>query len=455
MRAANGGTPSAPASGYFVNDDRLSTATASVTAKPNAITPNGQETQAGRHPNVESQVAIVGWDDPASLTVKFPDGLMGSLAAVPATSRCTLADANAGNCPASARIGSMSGVGVSARDGSLTASGSIYLVRPEDVPSQYAAGVAVNLSADNPASQDLGNIRAVGYLGVRNELQPGTPLRTYDGGRNMFLTIPSVPNSTDAGTGTETRASARRFHITDATATIDGTVGSTSDPATSRPLITNPHYCGTQFPSGSWNRQDQKRFVGSVTGYAGSVISNVQAPYAVTCTTQAFAPTFDFAVKEVTDIDWTDFEAGVYKCDGQGVSRAARRSAEYAECHDRARRDSAAPVHCHRLCEYGEQQLDVWSFLCVPLGFCVRLHLIRARNRSEQYLHLLPAKFDSRIGEHRVANLLGCARRSHIWNQLRRRAVLRGLVRPERRSDEPTGSFVRLVHSFRCRCDRS
>ena len=75
----------------------------------------------------------------------------------------------------------MSGVGVSSRDGTLTASGSIYLVRPADVPSQYAAGVAVNLTADNPASQDLGNIRAVGYIGIRNELQSGSPARTYDG----------------------------------------------------------------------------------------------------------------------------------------------------------------------------------------------------------------------------------------------------------------------------------
>ena len=122
----------------------------------------------------------------------------------------------------------------------------------------------------------------------------------------MFLTIPNVPNTTTAGTGTETRASARRFHVTSATVTVDGTVGATSDPATNRPLITNPHYCGAAaFNTNPWIRPDQKRFVGSGTGYAGSTVSNVFANYNVTCTTQAFNPTFDFQVKKVEDATWS------------------------------------------------------------------------------------------------------------------------------------------------------
>lgn len=305
VRALTGPAPGPEATGYFVNDSRPSAATAAVTAKPNAITPSGQETQAGRHPNLESQVSLVGWDDPASLTVKFPDGLMGSLAAVPAPDRCTLAQANSGTCPASSRIGSVAGLGVSSRDGALSASGWIYLVRPADVPSQYAAGVAINLAPDIPSSQDLGEIRAIGYIGVRNELQQGAPLRTYDGGRNMFLTIPNVPNVTVIGTGTESRQSARRLHISTATLTVDGTVGSSNDPATNRPLVTNPHYCGSQFPTGSWNRPDQKRFVGSGTGYAGTAIGSFTAPYSVTCTTQSFAPNFDFKIKAFEDSEWT------------------------------------------------------------------------------------------------------------------------------------------------------
>ena len=83
------GADPTPARGYIWVDDRPFFATASVTAEPNTLVADADAANdAGAHPNISANLQVEGYDDPQSVTIQFPDGLMGSLAAVPAANRC-------------------------------------------------------------------------------------------------------------------------------------------------------------------------------------------------------------------------------------------------------------------------------------------------------------------------------------------------------------------------------
>lgn len=302
IRALNGAAPDAdPASGYFYYDNAVWSVAPSLIAQPNAITPSGQETQTGRHPDVRAAFTVVGWEDPALLNVKFPDGMMTNFEAIPQGNRCALADAQSSSCPAASRIGSLSATVTNARDGDVTGTGDMYLVRAQDIPDQYPAGVAIDITLPN----GLGKIRQVGYLAFSTASQNAPPANTLDGAREQVLRLPMA----SAGTASisESRDSALRFHLKNLAATFEGAIGSTGTPATNRPLITNPHYCGTTFASTtSWNRPDQKQIAVSAVGYAGTAQARIASPYSVTCTTQSFAPDLTFQIKEAGDTAWTN-----------------------------------------------------------------------------------------------------------------------------------------------------
>ena len=106
VRATNGATvDTSPAIGHIWYDTRTWNAIPSVEALPNSLTPLANVMDAGRHPDVAATIELEGYDDALSIDTRFPDGLMGSLAAVPTADRCSLTQANAGTCPNSARIG--------------------------------------------------------------------------------------------------------------------------------------------------------------------------------------------------------------------------------------------------------------------------------------------------------------------------------------------------------------
>ena len=111
VRAVNGSGPDpTPARGFVWVDDRDLSADPSVAAHANSLVATDDDANdGGAHPDIAATLTVKGADDPQDVTVKFPDGLMGSLKAVPSASRCTVAQADAGTCPASSRVGTISG----------------------------------------------------------------------------------------------------------------------------------------------------------------------------------------------------------------------------------------------------------------------------------------------------------------------------------------------------------
>lgn len=267
-----------PARGHIWIDDRAWGASLGVAAQPNDLTPAANVLDAGRHPDLEVSLGIVGQDDADSLQIRFPDGLMTSLAAVPAAERCSLTQADTGACPLTARIGSVSAAATSARDGDIVAAGDLFLVDSGDVaiPSDAIASVALDLEAPN----DIGRIRVIGHI----------KLPKTDGSRAVLLSLPDIPNATLASTTSETRPSALRLHARSLDLTVDGDKGGSTAPGSS--LLTNPHYCGPTFTSASWASPNQRRFNLSGSGHGGSTTSNVTSAYEVTnCSASAFSPT--------------------------------------------------------------------------------------------------------------------------------------------------------------------
>ena len=285
-----------PARGYIWVDDRPFYASATVAPEPNTlVADSAAANDAGAHPNVSAHLNVEGYDDPQSVTIKFPDGLMGSLAAVPAASRCALADAETGNCPASAAIGTMTGTAVGSADGEVTANGTIYLVGPAGLDPQYAAGVAVDFeNIIGPVSGNLGDIYATAGL------------RLNDQARNLVIDIPSIPNATFANGSS---AGGTPFHITEVSLTVHGDTGGAANP-----LITNPHFCndGAELFDA---RPDFQNFVGSGTGYFGGDTNNIgpiTVPYVVdNCVSVPFAPTLDLSLTEPTAGSSTGINATV------------------------------------------------------------------------------------------------------------------------------------------------
>jgi hypothetical protein len=285
VRATNAAGPDpTPAKGFIWIDDRTYTAVPTVAAEPNSLTPTAAEANdAGRHPNISATLALEGYDDPKSVNIKFPDGLMGSLKAVPQAGRCTVALANTGDCPASALIGTISGTATSSTDGTVSASGSVYLLDAPGLAENFAAGVAVEIDTiTGPVTGDLGDIRATGGLEITDQ------------GRNLRLIADNIPRQTTTG---------NTFHIRSVSLTVNGDTGGATNP-----LLTNPHYCGAVFTA----RPNQKQFVGTGTGYEGSITPVITANYIVdNCAAVPFNPTINFVLSSTAAGSSTGLTADV------------------------------------------------------------------------------------------------------------------------------------------------
>jgi hypothetical protein len=275
----NGADPT-PVKGYVWIDDRAYNATASVTPQLNSLTTvAGTENDAGRHPNISATLALEGYDDPKTVNVAMPDGLMGSLKAVPKASRCSGIDPDGvgpdkapwetGACPAASQIGTLSATATTSTDGTVSVStGKLFLVDAPGLPSQYAAGIALSMQdIVGNETPNLGDVNGIGYLSINDQ------------GRNLKISVTDAPRQTSTGV---------RFHVRSVSLTINGDTGGAANP-----LLTNPHFCGVVFGS----RPDQKRFYGTGVGYNGSVTPKVIAPYVVdNCAAVAFSPTVSYAL---------------------------------------------------------------------------------------------------------------------------------------------------------------
>jgi hypothetical protein len=280
---AAGATPVdlSPELGYTWADDRNVLGTAVVTPLSNAstaamggIAPN----TPGAHPDVQATVDLAGAEDARTVTIQLADGLMGSLAAVPKANRCTVKQGLQGNCPASAEIATGTGKGVSVKYGALSGvadvTGSVYMVDPDspaadeaagfpDIASAYAAGGAVEITS--PSHPDLGRIVVMGTLKV------------IDNGRALVIDVQDLPRQTNLAPESVAwaPAAARPFHATQIVATVNGAKGyvapaSVTPTNKSRPLITNPHYCGAQ-----WAARPQMKYIqGTAITWDGNPITD-------------------------------------------------------------------------------------------------------------------------------------------------------------------------------------
>ncbi|HEV7948564.1 MAG TPA: hypothetical protein VGP24_02230, partial [Glaciihabitans sp.] len=281
VRAVNATGPDAtPAKGFIWVDDRAFNATATVTPQTNSLVLNAADANdAGKHPNVSATLNTEGADDPQTVDIVFPDGMMGSLKSVPKANRCSAVDPDGpggplkapwetGACPAASAIGTFSGTATSPTDGLVSASGTLHLVDAPGLPLQYAAGIALDIDTiTGPISGDLGDIFAIGNLAINDQ------------GRNLRLKVDSVPRFTTTN---------KRFHVNSVSLTVNGDTGGATNP-----LITNPHFCGAIFGS----RPDQKRFYGTGTSYEGNTTPKVIAPYVVdNCPAIGFNPTISYSL---------------------------------------------------------------------------------------------------------------------------------------------------------------
>jgi hypothetical protein len=195
---------------------------------------------------------------------------MGSLAAIPLANRCSVSQADAGTCPASAQIGVISGSAESPTDGITSADGKLYLIDSAGLSPEFAAGIAAEFDTiTGSVTGDLGDINARGGLELSDQ------------SRNLTTRIDTIPHFTTTG---------KPFHATTVTLTVFGDTGKAvpnpnagqpGQPATLfRPLITNPHFCNTAGEDFS-ARPNRAQFIGSGTGYNGSVTPDITVDYPI------------------------------------------------------------------------------------------------------------------------------------------------------------------------------
>jgi hypothetical protein len=273
-----------PARGHMWIDSRPYGATATVTPLANSLTTAATAANAGAHPDISASISVAGPDDAKDVSVQFPDGLMGSLRSVPVGSRCAVADATAGTCPASSEIGTISGTMSFSRGGATTATGTVYMVDAAGLPSQYAAGTAISMK-NIPGGH--------GDLNVLGNLQ------LVDAGRALRLTANDLPRQTSNND---------EFHLLSGTVTIKGDTGGAANP-----LITNPHFCGPFNP----NRRSPggvtaNHFWGTATSWEGNITPEVSAPYSVVnCAAIPFNPTISSSFSTVAAGESTTMNTSV------------------------------------------------------------------------------------------------------------------------------------------------
>jgi hypothetical protein len=258
VRATVSGVPDAtPETTYIWTDTADPTADATIVPSTTA---------AGAHPDIDSTIVLHGGYNPKSVTINMPLGFNGALTAT--DERCTMDDAYQGLCGVNAPgslIGTLTGDGVSVRDGYLTGvTGNLYIT--ESPNPDTPAGVALDMESPN----GLGFIRAVGEVHITQ-----TPNGDVNGEVRQQIVIPSIPQRTDLD---------NRFHANRVELHLQG------DPAGGTyPLLTNPTTCP----------DTPAQFTGSGTTYGtdgddgsdGPPVADVAVEYPVSdCASLEFDP---------------------------------------------------------------------------------------------------------------------------------------------------------------------
>lgn len=197
------------------------------------ITPS--TTAAGAHPDLLA-VADISGGQPKTLQIKMPAGFNASLAAV---TNCASADAQAGNCPVSSKIGTGS-ITVDTFSGSQTGTGDVFLT-------------------DGPTAADAGGVAVKFTLPFGTFIaQAGAYL--VNNGSNQYLDIREFP----------TEINGTSFTVTNLTLAFSGANG----------FLTNPSQCVAD------------SFSSTGTAFDGSVAAVETVPFQATnCGALEFNPT--------------------------------------------------------------------------------------------------------------------------------------------------------------------
>lgn len=194
--------------------------------------------QAAAHPDLVSQLSIAGGGQIRSAQLTLPRGFQASLAAVPL---CTNAQATAGACAASSRVGSVA-ITVSTASGPVSGTGDAYLT-------------------EAPTSADAGGLAFKVPLGTLGTLIVRGGQSTIDNTNRQQLNIRDIPQSLG---GTAIAVSQLRVSLSGANA-----------------LLTNASNCAAA-----------STFSASVTAPDGSISAPVTSPYQATgCASVPFDPT--------------------------------------------------------------------------------------------------------------------------------------------------------------------
>lgn len=196
------------------------------------VTPS--TTQAGAHPDLHASFNVSG-GQPKTLQIRMPAGFNASLAAV---ANCASADAQAGTCAASSKIGSGS-ITVDTFSGSQTGTGDVYLT-------------------DGPTATDAGGVAVKFTLPFGTFIaQAGAYL--VNNGANQYLDIRSFP----------TEINGTAFTVTNLTMDLSGANG----------FLTNPSQCAAD------------AFSSTGTAFDGSVAAVETVPFQATgCAALEFNP---------------------------------------------------------------------------------------------------------------------------------------------------------------------
>ncbi|MGH2958282.1 MAG: hypothetical protein ACRDKE_01650, partial [Solirubrobacterales bacterium] len=246
-----------PAVQYIWTDTADPTADATITAS---------DTAAGAHPDIDSTIVLHGGYNPKSVTINMPLGFNGALTATDEV--CTIEDANNGACGVNSPgslIGTLTGDGVSVRDGYLTGvTGNLYLTEPPT--GESPAGVALDMESPN----GLGFIRAIGEVKITQ-----TANGQVNGETRQQIVIPSIPQRTDLG---------NRFHANTVDLHLEGNpAGGTY------PLLTNPTTCPD--PVAQFSGEGTTYGADGDDGSDGPAVAPITVDYPITdCDTLEFDP---------------------------------------------------------------------------------------------------------------------------------------------------------------------
>lgn len=222
---------------------------------------------ARAHPDLDITIDNPSHEDIKDVTVKLPDGFFGGLQGVQVI--CSVALADAGNCPVGSRVGTVQTEGI-VDESVIRIDGEVFLTDARE------PGDAASISIKVPAViQDInmGNIIVSARLAVR------------DGAKGIDTMVVSVPNHITPDSTIDPWDSTTYFDLRKMTMKMR------TGPGAAQPLLTNPSSC------------DPHKFEASFAGYiSGS--SNSSTPYPVSdCDALGFAPTFAAEVHKPGTVD--------------------------------------------------------------------------------------------------------------------------------------------------------